>query len=121
MKVIVTGYMDTLSVDEGFDAGVVFPSTKYSVNVGDMVVAVANTKNGVEGMMIQADSIVPNYMAKRIFTRKKQKRSNKSAIGGTPIKRFTIPNKKVGIFHGGVVGRKDGSQDMVKNYVFGEG
>ena len=72
MKVIVTGYMDTLSVDEGFDAGVVFPSTKYIVNVWDMVVAVANTKNGVEGMMIQADSIVPNYMAKRIFTRKKQ-------------------------------------------------
>ena len=34
---------------------------------------------------------------------------------------FIIPNKKVGIFQGGVVGRKDGSQDMVKNYVFGEG
>ena len=51
---IITGYKNILSIDEGFDSGFVFPSAAYNVTKGDIVVAVANDKinNKIKGYEI---------------------------------------------------------------------
>ena len=115
---IITGYKDILSIDEGFDSGFVFPSAAYNVTKGDIVVVVANDEinNKIKGYVIEYSYKAPSYIGQRVFTRK-EKRSEYEVFVGTPIKKFEISDTQFGLYQGGKVGVKDGSQEKIKNYL----
>ena len=62
-------YKNKEAINEGFDSGQVFPSAKYNVKNGDLVIVVANDdeNNLIEGYVIEKTHDVPNYIAKRTF------------------------------------------------------
>ena len=121
----IIGYKNTEAITEGFDSGQVFPSAKYNVKVGDLIVVVANDKdnNSIEGYVIENAFDVPNYILRRTFesSRKKGnvKRSLYDGFGGIPIRRFTIENEQYTLDQGGKVRVVDGSQEKIKKYLDG--
>ena len=121
----IIGYKNTEAIIEGFDSGQVFPSAKYNVKVGDLIVVVANDKdnNSIEGYVIENAFDVPNYILRRTFesSRKKGnvKRSLYDGFGGIPIRRFTIENEQYTLDQGGKVRVVDGSQEKIKKYLDG--
>ena len=105
------------SIQEGFDSGHVFPSAACKVRKGEKIVVVANGEGSIEGYVINYTHNVPNYMVRRSFVPKNNKRSSYDGFGGTPLKRFTIPNEQFGMIQGGRVGIKDGSQNKIIDFL----
>ena len=89
-------YKNKEAINEGFDSGQVFPSAKYNVKNGDLVIVVANddVNNLIEGYVIEKTHDVPNYIAKRTFKSSREKGNVKPSSyngwGGKPKRRFTI-------------------------------
>jgi len=102
-------YMDEESIEEGFDAGMVFPSFKSRPKYNEEIVTVANGKNGVVGYVIKFTNKVPNYIASRTFLEKSKdrKRSKYEGLSGIPVKKFTIPNVSLSLVEGGKVRNED--------------
>ena len=119
----ILGYKNKEAIEEGFDAGQVFPSAHYNVQDGGLVVVVANDElnNSIEGYVIKKTHDVPNYITKRTFQSSREKGnvnpSSYNGFGGVPIERFTIPNEQFGLYQGGKVGVKDGSQKLISKFL----
>ena len=102
-------YMAPESIVEGYDAGIVFPSFKSAAKIGEKIVVVANSLEGVIGYVIEVTNRVPNYMVRRMFVEKPEvrKRSTYEGLSGVPIKRFLIPNIVFSLIEGGKVRDED--------------
>lgn len=102
-------YMAKESIEEGFDAGMVFPSFKSAAKIGNNLITVANSPAGVVGTVIRFTNKVPNYIAKRTFLEKPEvrKRSSYEGLSGVPIKKFLIPNTVFSLIEGGKVRNED--------------
>ena len=102
-------YKASESVEEGFDAGMVFPSFESAVSVGENCVVIAKTPSGIIGYVIKFTHKVPNYIARRTFVEKPEvrKRSKYEGLSGIPIKKFTIPNLTLSFVEGGKVRKID--------------
>jgi hypothetical protein len=116
-------YKNKEAINEGFDSGQVFPSAKYNVNNGDLVIVVANDdeNNLIEGYVIEKTHDVPNYIAKRIFKSSREKGnvnpSSYDGWGGKPKRRFTIHNQQFSMIEGGKVKVVDGSQKRILEFL----
>ena len=119
----ILGYKNKEAIEEGFDAGQVFPSAQYNVQDGGLVVVVANDElnNSIEGYVIKKEWNIPNWLVKRTFLSSRQKGnvnpSSYNGFGGKPVARFKISNKQFGMYQGGKVGVKDGSQKFIAKWV----
>jgi len=116
-------YKNKEAINEGFDSGQVFPSAKYNVKNGDLVIVVANddVNNLIEGYVIEKTHDVPNYIAKRTFKSSREKGNVKPSSydgwGGKPIERFTIRNQQFNMIQGGMVNKVDGDQKRILKFL----
>ena len=102
-------YMAPESIVEGYDAGIVFPSFKSAAKIGEKLIVVANSPEGVIGYVIEVTNRVPNYMVRRMFLEKPEvrKRSPYEGLSGVPVKRFLISNAVFKLIEGGKVRDED--------------
>ena len=101
-------YKDEVSIEEGSDAGTVLPGFHSVPKHGELLVTVANTKDGVVGHVVKYTHRIPNYIARRIFVNKSNSPSSKhDGLSGIPIKTFTISNVNLKFVHGGKVRNED--------------
>jgi len=119
----IMSYKNTEAIDEGYLSGQVFPSAQYNVKDEDLIVVVANNEkdNSIEGYVIKKEWNIPNWLVKRTFLSSRQKGnvnpSSYNGFGGKPVARFKISNKQFGMYQGGKVGVKDGSQKFIAKWV----
>ena len=115
MNYTIVGYKNTESIKEGHEAAMVFPSMRRNVNVGDIVIAVANDKDDykVHFHAIKFQQFAPNGVVLKIFAPKKGfRRSNKQVMNGLRLCKGTFDGQ-INLYEGGVVGVKCGSQDVI--------